>query len=836
MKSNSNSFPVIDILKLIFAFCVIGIHSWFLYDTRFGYYTYTMIYRLAVPFFFLASGYFLARNVNSGNRNIVIKDFLKKTLNVYLLLSSLCIFINMVKGNNFTLYNILKNIWQVLIGNCWGISWFLGALLFSGIVIYFLKEKKYVKTAMIISVILYIIGLLFNTYNFVLINHNFDSLYTFLAETFGNNSNFIFVGFMFFSIGYYLALYGYEKISKSKTIYYLLIFLGFIILFFEVSIVKNHLDVVQFYEYYFAHLLIVPSLFILAIKSRLNKLIKFDTKYIRSISTYLFYFHAFVLELLLLYRNYNSISILNSNIGFYLSILLISIIISLLFMFMKKKASDNYNTKVLSFGLYFISFAILFFSIMTLLNDVIWVDEACTLSMIKHSFIDIIKLNINDVHPPLYYLSIKVFVDIVHIFIPLANTITLAKIFSIIPLFILIWYGITKIRKDHGILSASLFVLFIISMPQLMQYFVEIRMYSWALCFTTIAFIYLYDIIKNNSNKFWILFTLFSILSAYSHLYSCLCIVIMFIFLFFYLLYKKDKDSLKKWWLFGIITFILYLPWTLVIILQLKGVSGGFWIPPITFDDIVSYIKFIFVAETNDYESKVVLFGSIILILIFLIIKLSKRQTNDNIGKSYYFLGLLMPFIVIIIGVVASICITPLFISRYMVPSLGVMWLVIAILINDFVGTKINYKYIILPFVIIALANINFLIRYEIGLQNNMDLFMEVQSQIEDNSIIVSDYQHVQLILSYYHPDKKIYCYKCYNSEMINNLFGNVSDNIVPADIKRFLNIGKKVYFFRTAFDVDYSSELAEFGMNIIEGPEVYEDWYKMQFYTLYIK
>ena len=40
-------------------------------------------------------------------------------------------------------------------------------------------------------------------------------------------------------------------------------------------------------------------------------------------------------------------------------------------------------------------------------NDTIWVDEAFSVEMVKHSFIEIIKLDALDVHPPLYYLIYK---------------------------------------------------------------------------------------------------------------------------------------------------------------------------------------------------------------------------------------------------------------------------------------------------------------------------------------------------------------------------------------------------------------------------------------------
>lgn len=83
MSKKSNSNQLIDIFKLIFALCVVAIHTNLFGGVKYGYILKCNIYRLAVPFFFICSGYFLADKVIKSNYNV--GKFIKKNLVVYLI-------------------------------------------------------------------------------------------------------------------------------------------------------------------------------------------------------------------------------------------------------------------------------------------------------------------------------------------------------------------------------------------------------------------------------------------------------------------------------------------------------------------------------------------------------------------------------------------------------------------------------------------------------------------------------------------------------------------------------------------------------------------------------
>ena len=65
MKKKRDNF--VDILKFVFAVCVIGIHTGVLYDfsERTNWFVTHLIFRLAVPFFITTSAYYLGIKLNN---------------------------------------------------------------------------------------------------------------------------------------------------------------------------------------------------------------------------------------------------------------------------------------------------------------------------------------------------------------------------------------------------------------------------------------------------------------------------------------------------------------------------------------------------------------------------------------------------------------------------------------------------------------------------------------------------------------------------------------------------------------------------------------------------
>lgn len=69
------------------------------------------------------------------------------------------------------------------------------------------------------------------------------------------------------------------------------------------------------------------------------------------------------------------------------------------------------------------------------------------------------------------------------------------------------------------------------------------------------------------------------------------------------------------------------------------------------------------------------------ILLLSVCILFIKRKDKES---KYYLLGLLVPVGTIMVGVIASEILRPVFINRYIVCSLGVLWLAVAILLTKY--------------------------------------------------------------------------------------------------------------------------------------------------------
>lgn len=375
----------------------------------------------------------------------------------------------------------------------------------------------------------------------------------------------------------------------------------------------------------------------------------------------------------------------------------------------------------------------------------LWADEVFSLKLIDCNWETMIKVAKADVHPPLYYFILKIFISIFTRFG--LDNIFIGKITSYIPvLLILVWLS-DKVYKKSGRIVAILFNVCIIGMPNLLNYAVEIRGYSWAMFFVTASFLYAGDIINGKKEeKAWLLFTFFSILSAYVHYFACVAVVVIY---FGILLFKKiDSKLLKRWCTSVLVACIAYIPWLNIFLKQMGSVVDDFWIEEITAKSLYSYFRFLFeppVGKFNlDIIIGVVLAAVYIIMVIISIIKLSERRQNWELW------GCVVLFLTVIIGIIVSMVIRPIFVSRYMIVAAGCFWLCFAWLIGR--NREKNFIKILglILIVLLSVIDIGQFIRWEEIRKDYYTDFITTINNISDDDIVITDEEHMQGCLSYY--------------------------------------------------------------------------------------
>ena len=202
----------------------------------------------------------------------------------------------------------------------------------------------------------------------------------------------------------------------------------------------------------------------------------------------------------------------------------------------------------------------------------LWFDESYSVGLARHTFGEIWSIGGHDVHPILYYWMLRI------VYLITGGSIMAYRIFSVIPIALMIVLGYTHIRKDFGEKTGFIFSFLAAFLPEMAQYAIEIRMYSWAILAVTILAIYAYRLTEEDNTKNWIIFGLASLASIYLHYYGLMAAGLINVFLLIYLIVKKRKKGIIFIVSFGVIQGLAYLPWLVNFVTQLSNVSGGFWI------------------------------------------------------------------------------------------------------------------------------------------------------------------------------------------------------------------------------------------------------------------
>lgn len=111
--------------------------------------------------------------------------------------------------------------------------------------------------------------------------------------------------------------------------------------------------------------------------------------------------------------------------------------------------------------------------IIRIFDNNFWGDEAFTINTVNESFFDMIKITAADVHPPLYYVIVKILCEI------LGYNGIVYHLASVLPYCILIFLGISIIWKWFGREAAIIFISFASLLSTSLQMIVEVRMYTW---------------------------------------------------------------------------------------------------------------------------------------------------------------------------------------------------------------------------------------------------------------------------------------------------------------------------------------------------------------------
>ena len=196
------TYSGIDYFRIIAAFLVVAIHTSPLasIDNTADFILTQVIARVAVPFFFMTSGFFLFRRTEDEGKRLAV--FLKKMIMLYVIAVLLYLPLNLYHGvpeERTYLPNLLKNIF---FHGTYLHLWYLPVAIFGAAISWVLLRSLKEKGALAIGLILYIVGLFGDSYyGFAAKIPAFQAFYQAVFTFFSYTRNGLFFAPVFFILG-----------------------------------------------------------------------------------------------------------------------------------------------------------------------------------------------------------------------------------------------------------------------------------------------------------------------------------------------------------------------------------------------------------------------------------------------------------------------------------------------------------------------------------------------------------------------------------------------------------------------------------------------------------
>ncbi len=325
----------IDYFKFAAAFLVIAIHTSPLATfTENGDFILTrIIARVAVPFYFMTSGFFLiSRYAYNADK---LRVFLKKMAVIYGISVLVYIPLN-VYNHYFSVEHLLPNLMKDIFfdGTLYHL-WYLPASMFGAIIAWFFVRKVEFHKALGITILLYVVGVFGDSYYGVICNiPTIQRIYTHMFELFDYTRNGIFFAPVFFVMGGMIA----DKVDKgSKKVSIIGLGISISLMLFE-GMVLHTLDLQRHDSMYFALLPCMYFLFVLLAQPKGQR--KED---LRTMALVIYIIHPMVIVAVRLVAKILRLQtpLVENSLIHYLMVSIVSAVISFLFAKVLHKIKDK---------------------------------------------------------------------------------------------------------------------------------------------------------------------------------------------------------------------------------------------------------------------------------------------------------------------------------------------------------------------------------------------------------------------------------------------------------------------------------------------------------------
>lgn len=386
-------------------------------------------------------------------------------------------------------------------------------------------------------------------------------------------------------------------------------------------------------------------------------------------------------------------------------------------------------------------------------------DEAYSIDLVRGSISGIIRATSADVHPPLYYLILKVF--------NLWGNESLLKYKMATALgtyLNLILLGATVVRKRWGCRVSVLYILWFGLTYSTLDLTTFVRMYTWAAFFVTAATLFLFLYYENNRKRDLFFGIIMTLGAMYTHYYALIASFFIWLFLLMAVFVKKRKRT-GYIFLGGAVVTIGYLPWLRTLLAQSSRVANDYWMKGFDWNEWR-----MIPATLMESEDPVVGIGAVLYaFLIILLVLAFVRKKWDAILCATVF------FCTTTSGALISEFVTPIWATRYIYVVWGLAALFVSIaageVLSDF--SNIIQGMLVVVIAISGLVSLNMISKSERMVNSADEWVAFLEENVDDDAYMIVD-----------DPAEHNFVYKFYlhDAEYI------FTENLLTQDISRSLD------------------------------------------------
>jgi len=287
------------------------------------------------------------------------------------------------------------------------------------------------------------------------------------------------------------------------------------------------------------------------------------------------------------------------------------------------------DLKYLGLGTAFSALMTLWF-LLICTHDTISYDNAYQYFLNLHSWKDMFSLILVDYSPPLYSIVMKLFSMV------FGTSLMSVRTLSLIILCGQFFLALFPLRRLMGKECALLACVLFLCSSYNFYFGVAIRPTILAYTLTTGMFIYAMLAYFGEEKSDLIKFSVFAILSMYTHNVSLITAFCIYAVTIIIALIKKNMPVVKKFLISGIVVAVLYIPWLYVLITQTGNVSDHFWVS----NDTLPYGLYLaFAAYIGNLENALLALPAAVFVLflplinILLLVKKERFKTAGSIKE-----------------------------------------------------------------------------------------------------------------------------------------------------------------------------------------------------------